>query len=72
MAASLLTAVGLTDCIAADLDDYVARAIAFASGARPLHGAALARQWEQTLGDAADFTRRFERALEAVVLRPTS
>lgn len=72
MAASLLTAVGLTECITSGAEDYVARAIAIATGEapRPLHGAALAQTWEQTLGDATAFARRFERALETAVLRP--
>ena len=72
MAASLLTAVGLTDCIASDIDDYVQRAIAFATDPerRPLHGVALSQVWDRTLGNAEDFTRRFERALETIVRRP--
>jgi len=73
MGASLLTAVGLPDCIATDTEDYVGRAIALgrdpdrlASARAHLAGGA----WTRTLGDSASFTRRLEAALEAVVLRP--
>ena len=73
MGASLLTAIGLPECIATDLGDYELRAVAF--GCEPgrlartrahLAGGA----WARTLGDSAGFTRRLEAALEQVVLRP--
>ena len=72
MAASLVTAVGLADCVARDIEEYVARAVAIATGPgpRPPCGPVLAAAWERTLGDATDFTRRFERALDSVRLCP--
>ncbi|MEA5163101.1 acetylglucosamine transferase [Cereibacter johrii] len=72
MAASLLTAVGLEDCIAPDLEAYVARAAAIATdpaAAPALKGPALAERWSRTLGDCRDFTRRFEAALLSVARR---
>ncbi|TDX29696.1 acetylglucosamine transferase [Rhodovulum visakhapatnamense] len=73
MGTSLLTAVGLTDCIATGPEDYVSRAVAMATdpARRPaLRGPALAARWTETLGDCADFARRFETALVSVVKRP--
>ncbi|WP_444464987.1 O-linked N-acetylglucosamine transferase, SPINDLY family protein [Rhodobacter capsulatus] len=68
MGASLLTAIGLPDCIAEDLAGYEELAVAI--GTDPARRAALkahlaAGAWERTLGDAEDFTRRFEAALIA-------
>lgn len=68
MGASLLTAIGLPDCIAADLAGYEDLAVAIGTdparlGALKAHLATGA--WERTLGDAEDFTRRFEAALLA-------
>ena len=73
MATSLLTAVGMPDCIAADMDDYVARAVAFAQD-RERH-AALKRRlagdvWTRTLGDAAGFARRLEDAYRRIAPKP--
>ena len=73
MASSLLTAVGLPEGIATTPEDYEARAIDLCRSPALLarlksHLAAGA--WERTLGDATDFTRRFESVLQSVVLRP--
>lgn len=73
MATSLLTAIGLPECIAESRADYVARAVALATD--PVRHAALRARlagdaWARTLGDAGGFTRRLEAALERVVLRP--
>lgn len=73
MAASLLTAVGLTDGIAEDMADYVARAVAIAGD--PARHAALKRQlagdaWARTLGDCAGFTARLEAAYRRIRLQP--
>ncbi|WP_242514256.1 acetylglucosamine transferase [Rhodovulum sulfidophilum] len=73
MGASLLTAVGLTECIATDPEDYMRRAVAMATdpSRRPgLRGPALAARWRATLGDGAAFARRFEAALISVLKRP--
>ena len=69
MASSLLTAIGLDDCITTTLPDYVARAVQI--GRTPaLHQGLKARlagdAWARTLGDSADFTRRFEAVMERV------
>ncbi len=72
MASSLLTAIGLPDCIATSLPDYTARAVDFCQN-RPRHQALKAHlatdAWARTLGDSAAFTRRFEAALDSVALR---
>ena len=73
MAASLLTAIGLTDCIAVSMTDYVARAIGIGQD-KALHGDLKARltgdAWSQTLGDSTGFTRRFESVMKAVRKQP--
>ena len=73
MAASLLTAIGLTNCIATSLPDYIARAIRIGQD-RDLHGELKAHlagdAWARTLGDSAEFTRRFEAVMKQVVRRP--
>jgi predicted O-linked N-acetylglucosamine transferase (SPINDLY family) len=74
MASSLLTAMGLTDCITTTLPGYVARAIQI--GQDPgLHQALKSRlagdAWARTLGDAAGFTRRFEAVMQQVVVKGT-
>jgi predicted O-linked N-acetylglucosamine transferase (SPINDLY family) len=72
MAASLLTRIGLTDCIAKDAEDYVALAVAIA---RTPHRHAGLRQrladgvWQRTLGDVEGFTRTLEAALLSVRLQ---
>lgn len=75
MATSLLTAIGLEDCVADDLDDYVTRAVAIATD--PALRADLKRRlsgdaWARTLGDSAGFTRRLqgEHAYERIRLHP--
>ena len=73
MASSLLTAIGLDDCITTTLPDYVARAIQI--GLDPaLHQDLKTRlsgdAWARTLGDSAGFTRRFEAVMQQVCLRP--
>lgn len=73
MAASLLTAIGLPDCIATDPADFVARAVALAREPQRLavirdHLAGDA--WTRTLGDSAGFTRRLEDAYRGIARRP--
>ena len=72
MASSLLTAIGLTDCITTTLPDYVARAVAIGQD-RALHHDLKTRlagdAWARTLGDSAGFTKRFEAVLERVCLK---
>lgn len=73
MASSLVTAVGMVDCIATDLPAYEALATGIATD-RARHAALKAHlagdAWARTLGDAAGFTRRLETALRSVCLRP--
>jgi predicted O-linked N-acetylglucosamine transferase (SPINDLY family) len=74
MAASLLNAVGLTECIASDLDDYVVRATQLAQD--PARQARIRQAlrdgaWRRGLGDGPAFARRFEDAIRRVVVRPT-
>ena len=73
MAASLLTAIGLEDCIATSLDEYIAKAVAI--GTEPAQLARLKAhlsgdRWARTLGDSHSFTRRIEAAYRSVVRRP--
>jgi len=75
MASSLLTAVGLTDCIATSMADYVARAIRFgtdAPGYATLRGKLAGDTWARTLGDSAGFAKRFEATITSVRKRPTA
>lgn len=72
MAASLLTNVGLTECIAPDLAGYISLARDLAGdGARLDRLRCQLREgaWERTLGDAKRFTRNLETALLKVVDR---
>ena len=73
MAASLLTAVGLPEAIAPTAQDYEAIAIGLchdkaAHQRMKTHLAGDA--WGRTLGNSADFTRRFEAAMDRVRLTP--
>lgn len=73
MCASLLQAVGLESCVAADLSGYEELAVAIARD--PARHAALRAHlaggaWDRTLGDAAGFARRFEAAVEGIRRRP--
>lgn len=71
MGASLLTAVGLPDCIAADLSDYEARAIRLARTPAlmaDLRAHLAGGAWNRTLGDGAGFARRFEAALQRILV----
>ncbi len=64
--ASFLTTVGLTDWIAGDVDDYVAKVIDFASRCDELAGLRLSlrdRVKNSPLCDAPRFTRDFENML---------
>ena len=71
MATSLLTAIGLVQLIAADLDGYVAMAVELARDPAAL---AAVRQhlagdaWQRSLGDAEGFTRRLEAGYRRVRL----
>jgi predicted O-linked N-acetylglucosamine transferase (SPINDLY family) len=71
MAASLLTAIGLPELIAADLAGYEAMAIRLArhpAELGALRGRLAGDAWASTLGDAAGFTRRLETAYRRVAL----
>jgi predicted O-linked N-acetylglucosamine transferase (SPINDLY family) len=71
MAASLLTAAGLTEGIATTLDGYVAAALRYGRDPAALAAsrAVLADgAWLRSGGDAAAFTRRMEAALSAIRL----
>lgn len=73
MASSLLTAVGLTECITQSQGEYEARAIMLCQNRTALNWMKAhlsADTWARTLGDAADFTRRFEAALKKALRRP--
>ena len=73
MAASLLLAVGLPECIAVSMADYVARATGFCrdrASHQRLKAHLAGGAWARTLGDSAGFTRRFEVVMAAVRLRP--
>ncbi len=73
MASSLLTAIGLTDCIATTLDDYVALARRIGQDQK-LHADIKARlagdAWHKTLGDSVGFTRRYEDVMKRVCRTP--
>ncbi len=73
MASSLLTAIGLPDCIARDLPDYVQRAVDIAAD-KTRHAGLKAHlasgAWQRSLGDSHGFTRRLETALQSVRLNP--
>ncbi len=72
MAGSLLTAVGLPDLIAPDLESYVAKAVALAQNQSALkrYRAVLeGGAWQRTLGDISGFVARLERAYRSVVKR---
>ena len=75
MASSLLTAVGLPECIATSLPDYVARAIRFGQDA-PAYATLRAKlsgdAWARTLGDSVGFTRRFEATIASVRKKPAT
>jgi protein O-GlcNAc transferase len=63
--ASLLTAAGLTDGLAASADDYVARAVELAKDRTRDRTAMRAKFESSALCDAPDFARRFEAALRS-------
>lgn len=73
MASSLLTAVGLPEGITISPEAYIERAIALCRD-RAAHRAMKAHlagdAWARTLGNSADFTRRFEDAMKKVRLHP--
>ena len=73
MASSLMMAVGLPQGVTTTLADYKSRACQIARSPA-LHAQMKAHlaggAWHRTLGDAAGFTRRFERAIRSVVRRP--
>ena len=73
MAASLLTRIGQSECIAPDLAGYVALAVAIArDGARHARLRQHLRDgaWQRTLGDVETFTRNLEASLVRVHLPP--
>jgi predicted O-linked N-acetylglucosamine transferase (SPINDLY family) len=73
MASSLVTAVGMEDCVATTIDGYIARAVEIAGNpdeiAR-LKAHLAGNAWARTLGDCAGFTRRLEAAFERIRLKP--
>ena len=73
MATSLLSAVGLPDLAAGDIEGYVGLATSLAR-APERHAAIRARlagdSWRKSLGDSAAFTRRLESAFHRIRLRP--
>ncbi len=73
MASSILTAIGLDDCVTTDIDGYVGTAIRLARdpGAyRALRERLGGDAWMRTLGNAADFTQRFETAMKSIRKTP--
>ncbi|BDG75234.1 tetratricopeptide repeat protein [Roseomonas fluvialis] len=71
MAASLLTAAGLTEGVATTLDDYVAAALRYGRDPAALSAARAALSggaWLRSGGNAEAFTRRMEAALSAIRL----
>ncbi len=73
MASSLLTAVGLPEGITTSHAEYHARACALAHNPNLLNdlkNRLKSGAWQSTLGNAKDFTARFEAAVASVVLRP--
>ena len=70
MASQLLTGVGATEGIAADLQDYVEIGVAMASD-RTAYAAYRSRfdgaAWARSIGDVAAFTRDYEAALRGIV-----
>ncbi|MEO8243705.1 MAG: acetylglucosamine transferase [bacterium] len=73
MASSLLTAIGLTECIAVTAADYVAKAVQIGSDPgvhRALKDRLAGDAWARTLGDSTGFTRRFEAVIKQVRLSP--
>ena len=73
MAASLLTAIGLPELIAPDLDSYVATAIALSRDAAALKALRVHLEgdaWARSLGDTQGFTQRLEAAYRQIRLVP--
>ena len=73
MAGSLLSAIGLTEGITTSRDEYIDRAVAFATDPVLLARAraALAGDaWQRSLGDTAAFVRRLEATLARIRLQP--
>lgn len=71
--ASLLRQAGLDDLVAADQDDYCARAIALAAAPerlRQLRASLRPRLEASALGDARAFARRFETGIRAMLADP--
>jgi predicted O-linked N-acetylglucosamine transferase (SPINDLY family) len=69
MAASLMTAAGLTEGIATSIDDYVAAALRYGHDRSALSAARAILAdgaWLRTGGNAEAFTRRMEAALTAI------
>ena len=73
MATSLLTAIGLPELIAPDLDQYVAKSVGLARD-KAAHTALRERlagdAWARSLGDTEGFTRRLEDAYRQIRLTP--
>lgn len=70
--ASLLTQVGIPECIGRDEDDYVARAVGLATDLdrlMDLHGTLRDRLLASTLCNGPEFARKFEFALRGMWLR---
>ena len=73
MAGSLLAEIGLHAGVTTTREEFVARAVAFATDP-VLYGAAKAvlagDAWHRSLGDSAGFTAKLETALRAIRLQP--
>ena len=73
MASSLLTAIGLPECITTTPAGYAALAIDLAqnpAGLARIKAHLAGGAWQATLGDSAGFTRRFEAAMQSVRRNP--
>lgn len=73
MASSIVTAVGMEDCVTTTIDAYVARAVEIATDpgeAARLKAHLAGNAWGRTLGDCAGFTRRLEDAYRKIRLLP--
>ena len=71
MAASLLTRIGLTECIAENIENYIELAVAMGQDVerhRELRGKISEGAWQHTLGDVESFTHNLEATLQSVCL----
>jgi predicted O-linked N-acetylglucosamine transferase (SPINDLY family) len=75
MASRLLHAIGADDGIAGSTEDYIGKAVGFATD-RGAHAAYRARftpaAWRETIGDIEGFTNRFEATLFRIARHPAA